>query len=71
MKDQKMYETICAKLGFDPFYAPLETRTDFFEDDTEKENPMRVLSEEELDFVIDERITIVKEMMAKNAPSLY
>ena len=60
-----MYETICAKLGFDPFYAPTETRTITSEDDTEKENPMRVLSEEELDFVIDERIRIVKKMKLK------
>lgn len=67
MKNQKMYETICAKLGFDPFYAPLETRTDFFEDDTERENPMVVLSEEEADFFVDERLRIIDEMMAKNA----
>ena len=67
MKNQKMYETICAKLGFDPFYAPLETRTDFIEDDTERENPMVVLSEEEADFFVDERLRIIDEIMAKNA----
>lgn len=69
MKNQKMYETICAKLGFDPFYAPLETRTDFTEDDTEQENPMRMLSEEELDFVINERLRIIKEMKLAMAQS--
>lgn len=62
--NDKLYKSVCEKLGFDPFYEPLETITDATEDDRDRENPMLVLTEEELDYFIEKRIMIAKELQA-------